>query len=150
MVKFIILLQLQSSTLKTMNKEKEFKTGELALLRNKVPVIIIKQNKEKLVSYNQMEDKKVNINKTYLCLIRNSIDIVSERVLSRNMKYLFDDIEHPLEGYMYVTNFYTNIGIRKKDFKKYEANGYLKGICKPYKNLQSKIDEAQHINKQDK
>ena len=51
---------------------------------------------------------------------------------------------------MYVTNFYTNIGIRKKDFKKYEANGYLKGICKPYKNMQSKIDEAQHINKQDK
>tara|TARA_Y100000592_G_scaffold93339_1_gene156361 strand:+ start:1272 stop:1475 length:204 start_codon:yes stop_codon:yes gene_type:complete len=66
-----------------MNKEKEFKTGELALLRNKVPVIIIKQNKEKLVSYNQMEDKKVNISKTYLCLIKNSIDKISERSLRK-------------------------------------------------------------------
>ena len=66
------------------------------------------------------------------------------------MKYLFDNIQHPLKDYMYVTNFYTNISIRKKDFKKYEANGYLKGLCKPYKNMQSKIDEAQHINKQSK
>jgi len=66
------------------------------------------------------------------------------------MKYLFDNIEHKLEGYMYVTNFYTNISIKKKDFKKYEANGYLKGLCKPYKNMQSKLDEAQHCHKQDK
>ena len=66
-----------------MNKKKEFKTGELVLLRNIMPIIVIKKQKEKLVSYNQIEDNKVRINQTYLCLIRNSIDTVSERVLSK-------------------------------------------------------------------
>ena len=66
-----------------MNKEKEFKTGELVLLRNIMPIIVIKKQKEKLISFNQIEDSKVRISKTYLCLIRNSIDTVSERVLSK-------------------------------------------------------------------
>ena len=62
---------------------KEYRKGELAFLRNIVPVIIINKEKEKLISYNQIEDDKVRINTTYLCLIKNTIDTVSESALNK-------------------------------------------------------------------
>jgi hypothetical protein len=64
-------------------KEKQFKRGELVLLRNKLPVIVIKKEKKRSVSFDQNEDKKVIVSKTYLCLIKNTIDNVSERMLNK-------------------------------------------------------------------
>jgi len=64
-------------------KEKQFKRGELVLIKNKLPVIVKKKEKKRSVSFDQNEDKKVIVSKTYLCLIKNTIDNVSERMLNK-------------------------------------------------------------------